>query len=554
MRRGITLTIHLHRGSLGARLIAIVAVAALVGTLALTAAPAFASHEAGDGTAVHHLPAGTATLDGTRDASYEKVAVLTHKGEPDGEIVADVYMVYDADAARLHVFIEMLSPYTIHETDHKIVLHNAAGRIFNSEGHTWNGIFGAGHASVEFSAAYACVAAPGEQVGLRLNYTRPDNAKTEARLPGQTDSPLLVMPIACPEEEVLPGEGDITVIKEADPEDTDAAFGFTFNGVAFGPLTHGEWRLFDELSAGTYTIAETSLPAGWVLDDVVCDADVWERTNDAVEVELGEGESVVCTFSNVFEEDLLPERVVEVSIMKHLCEDVTSVAEFQAIEALAGGNEFLALAFTVLSCPTIVADAGDVQTDSDVVGGVLPFDFTVANGGTQTLRADGTFMAAQLCEDDLGIDADGDPTTNVCLDVSHYVFGVPDGSVVVTEHQEPDGYRFGTLRFTPGSGDSAALATPIRAVEASGMIRLDTTNVAPDPDGVVRIMLHVYNFAEAEAVRPVVIPPEQAVLPGVGMPDTATGGPGWLPILLALGLMGSVGVVATANVAARRRR
>jgi hypothetical protein len=553
------LTIHLRRGSLGARLIAIVAVAALVGTFALTARPALASHEGGDGTAVHHLPAGTAALDGTRDASYEKVAVLTHKGEPDGEVVADVYMVYDADAARLHVFIEMLSPYTIHETDHKIILHNAAGRIFNSEGHTWNGIFGAGHASVEFSAAYECVAAPGEEVGLRLNYTRPDNAKTEARLPGQTDSPLLVMPIACPEEEVLPGElGDITVIKEADPEDTDAAFGFTFNGVAFGPLTHGDSELFDELTAGTHVIAETSLPAGWSLDAIVCEAEedsTWTRTNDAVSVMLAEGDSVVCVFSNVFEE-VVPERVVEVSIMKHLCEDVTSVAEFEEIEAQAGGSELLALAFTVINCPTIVADAGDVQTGADVVGGVLPFDFTVANGGIQTLQADGTFMAAQLCEEDLGIDADNDPTTNVCLDVSHYVFSVPDGDVVVTEHEEPDGHRFGTLRFTPGSGDSAALATTIGAVEASGVINLDTTNVEPDADGVVRIMLHVYNFAEAEAVGPVVIPPEQAVLPGVGMPDTAagTGAPSWLAILLAMGLIGSVGALATANVVARRRQ
>jgi hypothetical protein len=40
------------------------------------------------------------------------------------------------------------------------------------------------------------------------------------------------------------------------------------------------------------------------------------------------------------------------------------------------------------------------------------------------------------------------------------------------------------------------------------------------------------------------------------MSDTAAdrGAAGWLPILLAIGLIGSVGALATANVAARQRR
>jgi hypothetical protein len=304
---------HRHRALLGAQLVVIVAAVALLVSLTLGVRPAFASHE-GDATATHHLPAGTATLDGSLDASYQQVAVLTHKGEPDGEVVADVYMVYDEDAARLFVFIQMRSPYTIHDSDHKIILHNAAGRIFNSEGRTWNGIFGPGHTSVEFSAAYDCVVAPGEPVGLRLNYTRPDNEKTEARLPGQTDSPLLVMPIACPEEEVLPEErGQITVIKDA-ADDPAASFDFAFNATAFA-LTHEQSATFDDLAADTYVVAEAvgDLATGWSLAAIECEATgasqaAIDLTGGTATVSLAAGDAVECTFTNVFdvEEAVLP--------------------------------------------------------------------------------------------------------------------------------------------------------------------------------------------------------------------------------------------------------
>jgi hypothetical protein len=195
---------------------------------------------------------------------------------------------------------------------------------------------------------------------------------------------------------------------------------------------------------------------------------------------------------------------VSVSIMKHLCTDVSSVQEFEAVEAQGAaaypGNALAPLAFTVVACPTIVL-TGDVPTAGAASGGALDFEFTLLDAdGSQVLSSDGTFEQAALCETDVNVDADGSGSVDadVCLDTSHYTFEVVDGTVVITETHNPDGSTgLGTVRFTPGSEDETALATSIAEVEATGVITLDagTASEAALTDGM--IMLHVYNFATA---------------------------------------------------------
>jgi hypothetical protein len=197
------------------------------------------------------------------------------------------------------------------------------------------------------------------------------------------------------------------------------------------------------------------------------------------------------------------EETVQVSIMKHLCGDISTVAEFEAVEdagvaGIPGGQGTLSgLAATVLACPAIVL-TGDVPTSGAVTGGNIDFDFSVIDSdGTQVLSSDGTFEQAALCESGVDIDVNEDGDKTDCLDTSHYMFAVVDGVVVITETDAPEGSTgVGTLRFTPGSGDESALVGTIAGVEASGVIVLDTSKASETAvaDG---IMLHVYNFAEA---------------------------------------------------------
>jgi hypothetical protein len=252
-----------------------------------------------------------------------------------------------------------------------------------------------------------------------------------------------------------------------------------------------------------------------------------------------------------------------VMVMKHNCADVTTMAEFEEVEARAATNPttpgaaFGATVETVLECPTVVLP-GDEQTAGAVAGGESTFDFSVTDAdGTAVLSADGMYAASAACETDVMYDADrsGALDAGVCLDLSHYAFEVStDGQVTVTETAAPAGLVFGALRFTPGSGDDAALVSA-----ANGEIVLD---VAADEDGM--IMLHVYNFAIAEGEQPGGggQQPGEAVLGGQGgpasLPDTAVATPARTSsslVLLALLVVALATVtVGAAPLAVARRR
>jgi hypothetical protein len=245
-----------------------------------------------------------------------------------------------------------------------------------------------------------------------------------------------------------------------------------------------------------------------------------------------------------------------VVVMQHLCNaDIQSEADFVAVEnagagGQAGGEGTLpGLVATVLACPTVFLPS-DTGTGG-IAADPTEFEYTVedADGASYDLTADGMFMAAELCESDIALDANGNGEVeeDVCLDVSMYSFSpVAEGDVTVTQTSAPGDTRFGTIRFTPASTDEMALLSA-----TGGVIELDTTadtQVAEPPlplseynDDV--IVAHVYNFVGAAAAGE--------------MPSTATEFPATgssLPLTL-LGASALVGTAAAAAfVVARQRR
>lgn len=97
------------------------------------------------------------------------------------------------------------------------------------------------------------------------------------------------------EEEHGPG-GSLTIVKRTLPA---GGTGFAFDAGALGAFTldDGGSRVFDDLAAGAYAVAETP-PANWKFASVECDALDWEADGASVTVNLAEGEAAVCTFHN----------------------------------------------------------------------------------------------------------------------------------------------------------------------------------------------------------------------------------------------------------------
>jgi hypothetical protein len=244
-----------------------------------------------------------------------------------------------------------------------------------------------------------------------------------------------------------------------------------------------------------------------------------------------------------------------VVVMQHLCNaEIQSEADFVAVEnegagGQAGGEGTLpGLVATVLACPTVFLPS-DTGTGG-VAADPTEFEYTVSDGdgASYDLSADGMFMAAELCESDIALDANGNGEVeeDVCLDVSMYSFSpVAEGDVTVTQTSAPGDTRFGTIRFTPASTDEMALLSA-----TGGVIDLDTTadtQVAEPPlplseynDDV--IVAHVYNFVGASASE---MPSTATELPAAGSS---------LPLTL-LGASALVGTAAAAAfVVARQRR
>ena len=95
-----------------------------------------------------------------------------------------------------------------------------------------------------------------------------------------------------------PVTGSITILKNA--INGNGTFSFsseTLGDTDFSMTTASgvASTTFDGLSAGIYDVKETSLPAGWVLTSTAC-----SDGSDPAQIDLAEGESVTCVFTNTF--------------------------------------------------------------------------------------------------------------------------------------------------------------------------------------------------------------------------------------------------------------
>ncbi len=108
--------------------------------------------------------------------------------------------------------------------------------------------------------------------------------------------------------------GSITIIKDAQPDDSQ---GFEFEGSTqegtskFTLVDDGSQgdnsKTFSSLPKNTYTIVENEMD-GWKLTDISCEGGEKIKeylSKGKVKVKLGEGENVVCTFTNEKEEAIL---------------------------------------------------------------------------------------------------------------------------------------------------------------------------------------------------------------------------------------------------------
>ncbi|MCB0216636.1 MAG: DUF11 domain-containing protein, partial [Chloroflexi bacterium] len=94
---------------------------------------------------------------------------------------------------------------------------------------------------------------------------------------------------------VIALQNSITIVKESNP---DAATGFGFSGdLGTFLLDDDGWRRFPNLAPGTYVITEDAYP-NFDLVDLYCYGGTTSLVDDGVQVELGAGEGIVCTFVN----------------------------------------------------------------------------------------------------------------------------------------------------------------------------------------------------------------------------------------------------------------
>ncbi len=100
--------------------------------------------------------------------------------------------------------------------------------------------------------------------------------------------------------------GSITIVKDAKPNRAqDFSFTTTGTGLPANFLLDDDanadlpnQRVFNNLSAGTYTVTEADV-AGWDLKTLICSGGTTQNNGSTVTVTLGAGQNITCTFTNV---------------------------------------------------------------------------------------------------------------------------------------------------------------------------------------------------------------------------------------------------------------
>ncbi len=120
-------------------------------------------------------------------------------------------------------------------------------------------------------------------------------------------------PVITPTPTATPAPGSITICKHTDPPGgTGFTFGWSSPTIHPVPFTLGDGgcSTFTGLTPdnGPYTFTETPLPAGWTVANIVCTGGAsiligsnsgFDPGDASVVINLGSGENVTCTFTNV---------------------------------------------------------------------------------------------------------------------------------------------------------------------------------------------------------------------------------------------------------------
>ena len=94
--------------------------------------------------------------------------------------------------------------------------------------------------------------------------------------------------------------GSLTIVKNANPS-SEEAFSFTTTGTGLFDFTltdnsdtNNPSKVFNNLSSGTYSVSEETLPSGWYLESATC-----SDQSSVSAIDLSVGEDITCTFNNV---------------------------------------------------------------------------------------------------------------------------------------------------------------------------------------------------------------------------------------------------------------
>jgi outer membrane autotransporter protein len=99
----------------------------------------------------------------------------------------------------------------------------------------------------------------------------------------------------------------------------DGNFSFTVNGPNTNQTFHlanGGQQSLPNLPTGQFTITETSLPAGWILQSASCGQGT--KQNNTITVDLDPNENITCTFTNFKEKDERMEEVTKAFISRRV--------------------------------------------------------------------------------------------------------------------------------------------------------------------------------------------------------------------------------------------
>jgi hypothetical protein len=268
------------------------------------------------------------------------------------------------------------------------------------------------------------------------------NSPTEltitARKDGYEDQTKTIE-IFCGARVAVGNPGSIVIDKVTDPRDDPTAF--TFDGeLGTFSLSGGEAHRSEDLFPGTYGITEAA-SSGWRLRDVTCNGESLEFFDDEpIQVEVGAGETVRCTFTN--------ERLGSIIIEKETDPD----GDPQEFEFYGPGGE-----------PFSLEDGASKRFDDLAPGehsiGENPIDGWLVTG-VDCDDDDSEVMDPEFAPGDVNVKlAPGEVVTCTFSNET-----VPTGTIVIKKETSPDGdqtafdFFGGDEEFSLADGQSKTLS------------------------------------------------------------------------------------------------